>query len=37
MTAMVDDKEMPLTRDGAFWVLELPARPSDRPTVINFR
>ena len=37
IVAMVDDKEMPMNRDGGFWILELPARPADVPTVINFR
>lgn len=37
MQALVDGKEHEMTRDGAFWVLELPGRPAQSATVINFR
>jgi hypothetical protein len=37
MLAVVDEQEVEVVQDGGFWVLELPLRPTDMPTVVNFR
>lgn len=37
LQATVDGVEVEATREGGFWVLELPGRPADRPTVISLR
>lgn len=37
MLALVDGKDFEMTREGEFWVLELPERRADKPTTISFR
>lgn len=37
LTAVVDGVEMPMSQDGAYWLLHLPDRPADRAIAIDFR
>jgi alpha-glucosidase (family GH31 glycosyl hydrolase) len=37
MQAVVDGVEHEMTRHGGFWVLELPGRPAQAPTLVRFR
>lgn len=37
LQALVDGQEVPLQREGSFWVLHLPQRPASQDTVIHFR
>ena len=37
MLAIVDEKEVEMVQQGGFWILDLPARRTDMPTVVNFR